>query len=1156
MADKFLNAGGGDANISNGTINAFLASLTVANLRSSMPVKTNSVNTLVSSKLDITDVNNLESRLDAVDNDIQNTNGFVEILNEKNVNVPLEHNPFIYTTGPPINQDVNRVYLDNESNLYTRSDEGFPKPNALPNYYTGVVIDIDSEPQLNLDLLAAADYDILNITADITLTAVATINKKLKIQSLNGSRITFSSASNIFSITSGEVWFDGLTFNNPNSGSSANILNFTGLTITKNFVTNCIFETNEFAIVSNNSSIQITNNVFKFVGSVDSHRYIMLTGCRGTTFINDNIFQGNGSSTQCININNSIAANFLDGHLIIKNNVSQILAVQRLLMVDINMFGSNFSLYVSSNNMVATSGFIIFYSIPLFGIKQIYVYNNVETLALGISGSKGIIGIDSPGISTLNQDVIIYSAGNVVPELRTDYTDLINPEANQPRVIAYAAAKFTPTQPYDVIVPFIKQLSGGEDSVKNPLESDINAAGFSITNLTNINNINVDELENKTQYMSTLISLPPITKFQHDIEADNFIKVGGTNKEYLMADGSSLQFSANSGNSNYYLYTNSTQLNIDPPDGEVTYNNAIQSAATILYISHRTRDNIDVEVFFKNISVLQDVYIQDQAISENYIRYNITGTPVITVDSKVTIPVAVIESMGTGVISFGNNTKILLSFFTNNIETDLRLSTLENKTQNITANATGTNLTKNMTLKLASAESFVISDNGSPFSVNKFIVSNTSTQISSVPLIMNNQKITLLGAPTNNGDATSKIYVDNSIIDVSNKTQNITASPSITSIIGKASFRLNDSQDVFSITDNSNPFYNSYMEVGTNGIFSLVKHTFNNLIEPATDNSQNIGSEFKRFALLFSNSIITNSINSSSGTILTSGIINMDTNRIINMAGPVNNLDAANKGYVDTIIAPLSTKTQNISASLNANSISGQMGIRLNDAIENFAITDNDGPFYTGYFRVSSSEIFSQVKHTFNNLIEPALDLGVSQNIGSVSKRFNTLFCNLVNAARVTVGTPTLDTDATNKLYVDNTINGLSSIYTKVTGGSFNVQWTGGAGGTIANRTITFKRISDGTNTMVWLTLGPFTVTIGTASNFGVRLTTLTMPSNLWAAAQPHLPICVVFNGVVQCGWLVNFANGNLGVQPGNKATTIIGQVCGISNTSIVSYMI
>jgi hypothetical protein len=74
MSDKFLHTGGsGNANISNGTVKAYLAGLTLANLRPSLPVKTNSVNTLISSKLDISDVINLENRLDASSGGSQKT---------------------------------------------------------------------------------------------------------------------------------------------------------------------------------------------------------------------------------------------------------------------------------------------------------------------------------------------------------------------------------------------------------------------------------------------------------------------------------------------------------------------------------------------------------------------------------------------------------------------------------------------------------------------------------------------------------------------------------------------------------------------------------------------------------------------------------------------------------------------------------------------------------------------------------------------------------------------------------------------------------------------------------------------------------------------------------------------------------------------------
>ena len=178
------------------------------------------------------------------------------------------------------------------------------------------------------------------------------------------------------------------------------------------------------------------------------------------------------------------------------------------------------------------------------------------------------------------------------------------------------------------------------------------------------------------------------------ITADNFIKNGGTNQQYLMADGSSLQYSANSGNSNFYLYNNISGLMTPPPNnGQVGYNNTLQTATTLLYISHRTRDSIDIDVFLAQISQIQDIYLQDQDNSLNFIKYNITAQPTIITNSYISIPVSytIGNGGGTGITigGFGNGANILVSFFTNSIEVDTRLSTLETKTQNQTA-VTGT----------------------------------------------------------------------------------------------------------------------------------------------------------------------------------------------------------------------------------------------------------------------------------------------------------------------------------------------------------------------------------------------------------------------------------------------------------------------------------
>ena len=278
-------------------------------------------------------------------------------------------------------------------------------------------------------------------------------------------------------------------------------------------------------------------------------------------------------------------------------------------------------------------------------------------------------------------------------------------------------------------------IGSGGGFVTNPMSAELDASDFSIINA------------------GTIL-------------ATSFVKNGGTSEQYLMGDGSSLQYSANSGNSNFYLYNNGTNLDTTPANGYITYNTAIQDDATFIYISHRTRDTIDIEVFFKTISQLNDVYIQDQENSANSILYNISGPPVIADQAQITIPVNRLSSFGTGITSFGNGHNLLLSFFSNSIEVDSRLTNLEGRVQNITATASQNVFDKNSSfvLRVADADSFIIRNDATPFSTAKFVVSDTSVQIISVPLRMNNQKITLLAAPVDVGDAPRKSYVDAALL--------------------------------------------------------------------------------------------------------------------------------------------------------------------------------------------------------------------------------------------------------------------------------------------------------------------------------------------------------------------------------------------------------
>ncbi len=65
-ANKFLNTGGGagTGNVSNGSLDIYGSTLAADNLDPSRPVKTNSVKQLISTNLDIADINDLQQRLD------------------------------------------------------------------------------------------------------------------------------------------------------------------------------------------------------------------------------------------------------------------------------------------------------------------------------------------------------------------------------------------------------------------------------------------------------------------------------------------------------------------------------------------------------------------------------------------------------------------------------------------------------------------------------------------------------------------------------------------------------------------------------------------------------------------------------------------------------------------------------------------------------------------------------------------------------------------------------------------------------------------------------------------------------------------------------------------------------------------------------------
>lgn len=1133
----------------------------------------------------------------------------------------------IFLDTEPKNEDVNRTYFDKSLNYYAASDAGFPVPDALPTYYISTV-NISNESELANFCTTFSDRVEAIITQSFTISSTITVNtlcNKCKIRGLT-QNVTLSCnlSTSMFNIYAEEISFDNITLLNSNTGSNASILNFVYVGGT-NYITNCIFRTNEFAITSISWYLQILNNFFTFFGTADSHRYIMLSGLK-EVFINNNIFQGNSltSSTQCVNINNGLASAFLNGNLIMKNNTTDInyFPVQRLLMVDIPLTNSNFSIYASSNIMSCTSGFMIFYALPLDGIKQIYLYNNTELLGGAASGSKGLIGLDSPSNSVISFNTKIYSAKNTVPYLRADYTDLVNPVANQARVIAYATARFTPgANKYDLIIPFVGNANTGS-----------------------IVPVDISGLETKTQNLNATASLNTLTKntdirlFQNeklrflndaddtekfivnntnvlsyvDIYSNKFIVnegpsppafmlsngnlISGTSQQYLMANGSTLQYSANSGNSNFYLFNSSSTVTASPSSGQITYDDAKQSNATNIYISHITDDNIDIEVFYKQLSILNDVYIQDRNDSQNNIQYNIRANPTITLNNKIEIPVLVTSSSGTGTTSFGPNHPILISFFTNSIEADTRITALENGKLNKDGS---TIMTGNLNMGSIYKVIGLVNPSLSSDATNKNYVDTADalklnlsggTMLGNVD--MNNNKLVNVGTPTQNLDAVNRLYVDN----VSSLKLNLSGG-TMTGALNMNNNILNGIPTPLNNGDCANKLYvdnrNTALAtqlpyVGANGIISGATRNFwiqqgVTTIQSAI-NSVTVGSVIELSTGSWTENIICSGQNYTicgadcpayAQTTQVTGTVQIGAT---SPATTQTRVRIKNIKFIGSLSFGGSTTFQELRTYIDNCDISGTVSFTNLVAtiaggtqiyFTNCSFSGSNNPLTTIQDQALYSIYFTRC--TFNsqpitnNLAVGNFSRLIFSDCGTLpSFSLGNCVLNGLNGSAVTTnvsaGSITLGGVASSFLMGNGSLN--STVYSQVSSGTFTMTWTGG-GVASSSQTIYYSKIGipNGAGT-VTLRFPAFVVTIGAATTTAITSTApisvlgLTLNPTLGA---PLIAAPIRFNNAqVGLGWIEINTAGNLGIYGPTFGSywTANTANCGLGNIATITYTV
>lgn len=298
--------------------------------------------------------------------------------------------------------------------------------------FTGTVWGVNSEVALLDVLINQPEPLTIQILESFTIVNPITISKQCKIFgktretkiSQNGTEITS------FTVTSDNVVFENITLENFGTGSTATVITFNNVNANSCFVKNCTIRTNEFGIVVNTNSVQITDCKFEFVNTPDSHRFIYLQRCTGTARILNNTFQGNSptnSGTTVIEIGNTTGSNFVGGQLqFCNNNNIGLNPVRRVFFNDgIDFNGTNFSIQMINNNFQIFNGYCIFYNaFALQGIKYIVLINNIETLSTDSSGSKGIIGLDQPGTNGQLFNIPIYGGGNKTGSLRFDYSSI------------------------------------------------------------------------------------------------------------------------------------------------------------------------------------------------------------------------------------------------------------------------------------------------------------------------------------------------------------------------------------------------------------------------------------------------------------------------------------------------------------------------------------------------------------------------------------------------------------------------------------------------------------------------------------------------------------------------------------------------------------
>ena len=117
-----------------------------------------------------------------------------------------------------------------------------------------------------------------------------------------------------------------------------------------------------------------------------------------------------------------------------------------------------------------------------------------------------------------------------------------------------------------------------------------------------------------------------------------------------------------------YPYKIDTTSQTPPPTASyIRYNNLTQINSTQIYISHIDKDGYDIEVLLATLQSGDYIIIQDEAVTTNFQRFDLTSNATLIANSYISLNVSLNSSSGTGTTNFGNNLNVLLFTFNKGI---------------------------------------------------------------------------------------------------------------------------------------------------------------------------------------------------------------------------------------------------------------------------------------------------------------------------------------------------------------------------------------------------------------------------------------------------------------------------------------------------------